>query len=159
MRVLLAIGLTLIGIGCERSPGAASAEPRASEPVLDRAALDEAVREVLDEAEPGTELSVWVGPPTGEPWYERDVDVSHPAASAVKTAYLVELFDAYAGRLDEPLEGIDGVLAPTHPAVVHFDAGPVCQNAQGIDELHIFTRLHKRKQVAPLPTTEAFEKP
>ena len=59
----------------------------------------------------------------GEAWYARDADESRPAASAIKTAYLIELVDAYADRLDEPLDGIDELLEATHPAVVHFDSG------------------------------------
>ncbi len=76
---------------------------------------------MLADAEPGTEISVWVGGGRGAAWYARQPEVSRPAASAIKTAYLIELFTAYAGRLDERLPGIEDLLEATHPAVVHFD--------------------------------------
>ena len=42
-------------------------------------------------------------------------------ASAIKTFYLVELFDRFAGALDRPLPGVDAVLADdAHPAIAHF---------------------------------------
>ena len=44
-----------------------------------------------------------------------------PTASAIKTFYLVELFDRFAGALDRPLPGVEGVLADdAHPAISHF---------------------------------------
>ena len=91
---------------------------------IDRAALDRQLDLIL---QPGRDaemaLSVWVGGPSGEAWYARDADVWRPAASSIKTAYLIELFAAYADGLDAAVKGVAAIVAdPTHPAIVHFDA-------------------------------------
>jgi len=71
----------------------------------------------------GTDLAVglWIGGPTGGAWYERNSDVSYPTASAIKTAYLLELFAAYAHALDAPLPGLDRLLGRDgHPCLAPF---------------------------------------
>jgi hypothetical protein len=52
-----------------------------------------------------------------------NVEAPLPCASAIKAAYLVELFADRAGALDAPLPGAAAVLADAeHPAVAHFTA-------------------------------------
>jgi hypothetical protein len=87
-----------------------------------RALCAEAVRAAAEEHGEGIEISVWIGGPEGDAWFALNENVFRPAASSVKTAYLVELFAAHAGHLDEPLPGMSEILSdPTHPAIVHFD--------------------------------------
>ena len=52
----------------------------------------------------------------------RDEHTPLATASAIKAAYLVELFAAHAQQLDDPLAGSDVLRDPQHPAVAHFDA-------------------------------------
>jgi len=75
-------------------------------------------------AAPGdpVQAGVWFGPASHEPRYQLAADRAIPAASAVKTAILIELFAAHAGHLDEPL-GTDAVLADDrHLALAPFSA-------------------------------------
>lgn len=66
-------------------------------------------------------MGLWIGGPTGRAWYERNADVSYPTASAIKTAYLLELFAAYAYVLDAPLPGLDRLLGRDgHPCLAQF---------------------------------------
>lgn len=89
---------------------------------LDREALDRDIRAILEAHGAPVEAGVWFGGVGEEPWYARDEHRAQGGASAVKTAYLVELFAEHAGRLDEPLGGVDAILADAaHPAIVHFD--------------------------------------
>lgn len=102
-----------------RSPAADPAAPRR----LDAAPLDRAVAQLLEAHGEGIQASIWVGGPTGGAWYARQADVARPTASAIKTAYLVELFAAHAGKLDAPLPGAERVLdADGHPALAPFPA-------------------------------------
>ena len=67
--------------------------------------------------------SIWIGTADGETLYEESPDTPRPAASSIKTAYLVEFFADRADTLDEPVPGaVDVVGNPEHPAIVHFDA-------------------------------------
>ena len=71
-----------------------------------------------------TELgrSIWIGTADGETLYDEVADVPRPAASSIKTAYLVEFFSDRADTLDEPVPGAAEVVGnPEHPAIVHFD--------------------------------------
>lgn len=101
--------------------GACTASPvriadRAADP---RLAAD--VRAVVAGLGPGMRAAVWLGPATGEPLLAWNVETPMPCASAIKVAYLVELFALRAGSLDQPLPGAAEVLAdPLHPAVAHF---------------------------------------
>ena len=57
----------------------------------------------------------------GPAWFERLAIDPRATASAIKTFYLVELFDTYASQLDRPLPGVDAVLRDdSHPAISHF---------------------------------------
>ena len=56
------------------------------------------------------------------PWYEWKSKAIYPTASAIKTAYLVELFTAHSTHLDEPLTGLAEVLGDDdHPALAPFN--------------------------------------
>ena len=67
--------------------------------------------------------SIWIGTADGATLYDEAPGVPRPAASSIKTAYLVEFFSDRAGALDEPVpDAVDVVGNPDHPAVVHFDA-------------------------------------
>ena len=68
-------------------------------------------------------LSVWIGPADGDALYEESAGVPRPAASSIKTSYLVEFFSDRAETLDEAVPGAAEVVGvPEHPAIVHFDA-------------------------------------
>jgi hypothetical protein len=70
----------------------------------------------------GMDATLWLGSADGG-WLHRKSDEPRPTASAIKTFYLVELFDAYRGRLDRPLAETAAVLADdAHPAISHFTA-------------------------------------
>lgn len=67
--------------------------------------------------------SIWIGTADGEVLYEESSDTPRPAASSIKTAYLVEFFSDRADALDEPVpDAVDVVGNSEHPAIVHFDA-------------------------------------
>ncbi len=79
------------------------------------------VRAAVAELGPGARAAVWLGRPGQPPTFAWNVDATMPCASAIKAAYLVELFAARAGALDAPLPGADAVLADdTHFAIAHF---------------------------------------
>jgi hypothetical protein len=92
-------------------------------PKINQEALDSIVTGALTRHGQGVTASVWIGGADGEAWYSRDADAWHGGASSVKTAYLIELFAAHEGHLDEPLPGTAEIVGVSdHPAVVHFDA-------------------------------------
>ncbi|MBN1475822.1 hypothetical protein JXA47_03620 [Candidatus Sumerlaeota bacterium] len=115
-RWIPAIALMVICLGCR------GLLPSRGPITLDTAKIDEAIRAITEEHGDGIEVSVWLGGLDGAPWYALNENEWRPGASAVKAAYLVELFAAHAGSLDEPLAETDQILSdPTHPAIVHFD--------------------------------------
>lgn len=95
-------------------------------PVADHAAdpgLRADVRQLVQDLGPGVRAAVWFGPADGAPLLAWNVETPMPCASAIKAAFLVELFAAHADGLDGPLPGADAVLADErHPAVAHFSA-------------------------------------
>ena len=100
----------------------------ASEEVISTAVMDAAVLDAqLDELlkagqDDGMEVSVWVGGREDDPWYVRNAEVWRPVASAIKVAYLIELFNTYADQLDGVLEGAAEIVTDsTHPAIAHFN--------------------------------------
>jgi len=89
-------------------------------PRLDAAQVSATVDGLIREHGQGIEASLWLGG-VGAGVFERHVSVPRPTASAIKSFYLVELFDRFAGALDRPLPGVEGVLADdAHPAISHF---------------------------------------
>jgi hypothetical protein len=96
-----------------------SAQPAA--PPLAATQLSAQVDGLLREHGQGVEASLWVGSVGGAGLFERDSATPRATASAIKSFYLVELFDRFAGSLDKPLPGVDAVLADdAHPAISHF---------------------------------------
>jgi hypothetical protein len=84
--------------------------------------LDAQVKAVVGDAT-DVQVGVWLGEAgAAAPIYALEPARSLPAASVVKTAVLIELFAANAGRLDEPLGApLDSVLADDkHPALAPF---------------------------------------
>ena len=87
---------------------------------VNKAELDRKVETLLHEHENGAAASLWLGGEDPIAWYALNSEVSRPAASAIKTFHLVELFAAFAGKLDEPL-GAEGILNdPEHAAMAVF---------------------------------------
>jgi len=100
-----------------------TARPR---PVADRAddpGRRADVQQLVAELGPGVRAAVWFGPADGPPQLAWNVETAMPCASAIKAAFLVELFAAHGEGLDRPLPGAAAVLADArHPAVAHFSA-------------------------------------
>jgi hypothetical protein len=90
--------------------------------IADDRPLDTRVQAELESHGDGVEAGIWVGALSGEPQFTHKADAIFPTASAIKTAFLIELFARYADALDQPPPGLDAVLADTHPAVAHFTA-------------------------------------
>jgi hypothetical protein len=111
-----------VALACMRSSGATSgaAAPPASLPVIDVRALDAKVRLLLNTHGDGIRASIWVGGSTGGAWYAWQPDEVRPAASAIKTSFLVEFFARYADALDRPPPGLEDVLREGHPAFAHY---------------------------------------
>ena len=130
----LALGW-VVGLGACAAPPGPETNPPAEEPTghsvgegvaADRIAA--ALLAVPDDGLPGLERSIHLraADPAvtgGAPLYTEAAETPRPAASSIKTAYLVELFAARAEALDEPLPGAEAVVGDAeHPAVAHFDA-------------------------------------
>lgn len=115
-RALVAFGLACLLAACAAG----------RRPIADRALdlqLRADVQQLVAELGPGVRAAVWFGPADGEPHLAWNVETPLPCASAIKAAYLVELFAAHATALGKPLPGADAVLADgKHPAVAHFTA-------------------------------------
>jgi hypothetical protein len=89
---------------------------------VNKAELDRQVEALLREYGEGVAASLWVGSDSPTPFYEWNSTQARPAASAIKTFHLIELFDAFAGKLEEPLPGAESILGnPNHPAMVVFE--------------------------------------
>ena len=68
------------------------------------------------------EYSVWLGRPDGEIWYQHNADSVRPAASAIKTAILIEFFSTQVDSLDSPFESLKEIVNnPDGPAIRHFN--------------------------------------
>lgn len=98
------------------SPAPATLSPAAAESLAVR------VDALLAEQPADVVAALWLEQVPGGVVYRRAPSAPLPAASSIKTAYMVELFAAWPD-LDAPLPGADAVLdAPGHPALRHFDA-------------------------------------
>ena len=85
-------------------------------------------------------LSVWIGPADGAPLYAESADVPRPAASSIKTAYLVEFFSDRADTLDESVPGAAEIVTDSkHPAIVHFDADTQAEIAAHLETATVRT--------------------
>ena len=68
------------------------------------------------------QYSIWLGSPDGDAWYRRNADVQRPAASAIKTAILLEFFSEQINSLDTPFAASTDIIDnPLSPAIGHFD--------------------------------------
>lgn len=103
---------------------------------IDVAVLDVRINELLRVGHSdGMTASIWVGGVTGEPWYMRDASTVRAAASSIKTAYLVELFDTYAESLDESVSELAEIVSDeSHPAVAHFSADDLTEIRREVEE-------------------------
>ena len=111
---------------------------------LDAIVLDPWIDARIAALTPRAEVSVWLGGATGEAWYAREAETWRPAASAIKTAYLVELFAARDGRLNMPLSTAAAVLRhDDHPAWKPFDEDDLddIRNELGVGSTHRLGRL------------------
>ncbi len=89
--------------------------------LLDAESIELAWRDILEEHGEEITTSAWIGGVSGDPWYSQNANAEMPTASAIKTAYLVELFAAYADRLDDPLPELGAILDDDdHPVLAPF---------------------------------------
>lgn len=133
--------LTLAGsLACAAPPTAAPPSPGEG-----TAAIAAALGTVPAEGLPGLERSVWIGfadsgVSGGKPLYAEAAETPRPAASSIKTSYLVELFAEHAGTLDRPLPGAASIVDdPEHPAVAHFDAATRAEIREHLTEATVRT--------------------
>ncbi len=111
-RAAATAGLCLVALAPARPDG----------PTVDTRKLDDQVRAILAEHGDGVEAGLWVGGTKGDAWYAWKADEVRPTASAIKTAFLVELFARHADDLDRTPPGLDAILSDDHPAIAHFSA-------------------------------------
>jgi hypothetical protein len=99
----------------------AATRPAPAAGAIDTASLARDVAGLLEAHGEDIAASLWLGGATGPAWFAREPSTPRPTASAIKTFYLVELFDTAARTLDRPLDGVAPVLADdAHPAISHF---------------------------------------
>lgn len=101
------------------------------------ARLDREIQQILKVHEGPLRAGLWVGGATGVPVYASEAEANLPTASAIKTAFLIELFARYADTLDRPAPGLDAILADDHPAVAHFTPAQRTEIRQGLSEATI----------------------
>lgn len=119
--ISIRVPASLVLAGLAAAIFAAAPAMRAQTPPIDAPALSREVDRVLEAHGEGIAASLWLGGAAGPAWFARETSTPRPTASAIKTFYLVELFDTAAGTLDRPLEGVAPVLADdAHPAISHF---------------------------------------
>ena len=120
-RLLRSLAAVLVVTGCAWSgpdPPRAASEPIAA-----------ALAAVPADGFTGLGRSIWIGTADlglhdGEPLYDESADVPRPAASSIKTAYLVEFFSdraSYARRTRPGTRWTSWAIRII-PAIVHFDA-------------------------------------
>jgi hypothetical protein len=108
--------LSLFLAACATRKPAADALPL----VVDQQ-LRTAVVASLKELGPKVGAAVWLSRPMQPAAWEYNSDADMPVASAIKAAYLVELFAEFPGDLDAPLPDAAEVLDnEKHPAIAHF---------------------------------------
>lgn len=99
---------------------------------LDREALDQDVRKILDDHGGPIQAGLWIGRPSGDALYASDPTLNLPTASAIKTAFLIELFARHAETLDASPPGLDAILEDEHPAVAHFTPAQRAEIREGL---------------------------
>ena len=99
---------------------------------IDKAQLDQKVQTQLNEHGSGIAVSMWLSGDGPAAWYELASAKSRPAASAIKTFHLVELYAAFAAKLDDPLPEVESILDNAkHPAL----AQPAFAGKKNRDEI------------------------
>ncbi len=118
----LVAGLWVAGYGAPPVEPQSANPAQVPTPTVDVEALDRRLDALVTPGRgDGLALSVWVGGPTGEAWFAREASTIRASASAIRTAYLIELFAAYADALDAPASGADAIVNDdAHPAIAHF---------------------------------------
>ena len=118
----VALAAALTG-GCGDAPSSARSPAAAAD-----ASIAEALAAVADDEFSALGRSLWIGTADprfggGGPLYREFDETPRPAASSIKTAYLVEFFSDRAAELGEPVPGAAALIGdPSHPAVAHFDS-------------------------------------
>jgi hypothetical protein len=87
---------------------------------LNRETLDRDVQKIVADHGGPIRAGLWVGGAAGDALYASEPNANLPTASAIKTAFLIELFARHAGELDRSPPGLDKILEDDHPAVAHF---------------------------------------
>lgn len=98
----------------------------------ERESVDRDVHKILADHKGTIRAGLWVGDPAGEVLYASDATAILPTASAIKTAFLIELFARHAGKLDETPAGLDLILKDEHPAVAHFTPAQRTEIREGL---------------------------
>ena len=118
---LAGLGLALACVYLPNPPATCGAQVAPTgRPAVDAGALDAKIMSLLKTHGDGIKASVWVGGPTGTAWYTWQPDEIRPTASAVKIAFLVELFARYAGALERTPPELEEVLREGSPALLHY---------------------------------------
>lgn len=86
----------------------------------ERSAIDAEIAKLGPDVRVAIDVCRLPGPGVEAASYRKDADAVLPTASSIKTAIMIELFAKYAGKLDEPVPGLDTILKDDHPAVAHF---------------------------------------
>ncbi len=86
-------------------------------------AIERAVADMESGNAGSVEYSVWLGPPDGDAWYRHDASSVRPAASAIKSAILIEFFSEQIESLDQPFAALSDIIdSQESVAIRHFDA-------------------------------------
>lgn len=102
-------------VSCSRSDEAAQAAIE-----LDIQAIESALA-ALEDNDEGYEYSVWLGGSDNQAWYSHNAKAIMPAASAIKTAILIEFFSDKIETLDVPFAELAAILDnPDSQAIAHF---------------------------------------
>ncbi len=118
VRVILLTVLVATGSACHQTDEVR----RGTVSIPTQAIVTEIARLEKNSAD-GVEYSVWLGKPNGEVQYQHNANRVRPAASAIKTAILIEFLSAQIDSLDNPFDALDAILDnPKSPAIRHFDA-------------------------------------
>lgn len=100
--------------------------------------LDTEVHAVLAPLGPGVRAAVWLGAPGAPPSYAWNGDLPMPTASAIKAAYLVELFAEHTDALDAPFPDAGALLADAdHPAVRDYRPAQRAAAAQALGKASV----------------------
>lgn len=116
--------LTAILIVCAISVSSCSTyiacppDPRASETCV----INDQLFKLYKTSSDNINYSVWLGKANGGIWFQHNTQQIMPAASAIKSAILIEFFDLKLSSLDSPfIEASDIIGNSDSPAISHFN--------------------------------------